>query len=402
MSLESKKILLAISGSIAAYKSAWLVRLLIKAGAEVKVILSESASEFVTPLTLGTLSKNPVITSFVGQDKSTWHNHVELGLWADLMVVAPATAHTLAKCAHGICDSILIASYLSCRCPVYFSPAMDLDMYAHFTTEESIEKLKNNGNFIIEPNSGELASGLDGKGRMAEPEEILETVIGHFKKDDFWKGKKILINAGPSQEDLDPVRFISNHSTGKMGFEIARVFSQSGANVTLIAGPVHQETPPGVTRINVRSADEMYTAMQKHHTECQVAIFSAAIADYKPSEIAQHKIKKLSDDMSIHLVKTVDIAATLGKDKKQDQIHVGFALETQNEIENAQSKLVRKNFDMIVLNSLQDKGAGFRYDTNKICILNSKGERHDFDLKNKTEVALDIRNSLKSYINAKN
>jgi phosphopantothenoylcysteine decarboxylase / phosphopantothenate---cysteine ligase len=402
MILLNKKIILAVSGSIAAYKSAFLVRLLVKEGAEVKVILTDAAKEFITPLTLGTLSKNAVISSFTSTDDGTWHNHVELGLWADIMIIAPATAHTLAKCAHGICDSMLVATYLSARCAVYFVPAMDLDMYAHFSTEDSLEKLQSNGNFIIAPNSGELASGLEGKGRMAEPEEIVNAVKAHFSKDNFFNNKKIIITAGPSQEDIDPVRFISNHSSGKMGYAIAKVLSDAGALVSIISGPVNIEKPFGVQIISVRSAEEMYNQTQALHNEADIVIFAAAVADYKPKEKATQKIKKKENEMIIELAKTVDIAAELGKIKKSNQVHVGFALETNNEYAHAMGKLERKNFDMIILNSLQDTGAGFRFDTNKIAIMDIKGGNQTYELKHKDQVAADIRDAIKKYIISKN
>jgi phosphopantothenoylcysteine decarboxylase / phosphopantothenate---cysteine ligase len=402
MILQNKKIIVAVSGSIAAYKSAFLVRLLVKEGADVKVILTEAAKEFITPLTLGTLSKNPVISSFTSTDDGTWHNHVELGLWADLMVMAPATAHTLAKCAHGICDSMLVATYLSARCPVYFAPAMDLDMYAHFSTEDSLYKLQSNGNFIIEPNSGELASGLDGKGRMAEPEEIVDALKAHFGKDDFFKNKKIVITAGPSQEDIDPVRFISNHSSGKMGYAIAKVLSDAGAEVAVVSGPVSIVKPIGPHFYGVRSAEEMYVKTKELHETADIIIFAAAVADYKPKEKATQKIKKKDSEMQIELTKTVDIAAELGKVKKANQVHVGFALETNDEYAHAMGKLERKNFDMIILNSLQDKGAGFRFDTNKIAIMDKKGKKQTYELKHKDEVAADIKEAIKQYIISKN
>jgi phosphopantothenoylcysteine decarboxylase / phosphopantothenate---cysteine ligase len=402
MILKNKKIILAVSGSIAAYKSAFLVRLLVKEGAEVKVILTDAAKEFITPLTLGTLSKNPVISSFTSTDDGTWHNHVELGLWADIMIIAPATAHTLAKCAHGICDSMLVATYLSARCPVYFAPAMDLDMYAHFSTEDSLEKLKSNGNFIIEPNSGELASGLDGKGRMAEPEEIVDALKAYFVKDIFFTNKKVLITAGPSQEDIDPVRFISNHSSGKMGYAIAKVLSDAGADVKIVSGPVSIEKPIGPKIYAVRSAEEMFKQMQNLHKEVDIVIFAAAVADYKPKEKANQKIKKKESEMFIELTKTIDIAAELGKVKKPMQVHVGFALETNDEYAHAIGKLERKNFDMIILNSLQDKGAGFRHDTNKIAIMDILGNKKDYELKHKDEVATDIKDAIKNYIISKN
>jgi phosphopantothenoylcysteine decarboxylase / phosphopantothenate---cysteine ligase len=398
MPLKNKKIILGVSGSIAAYKAAFLVRLLVKEGADVKVILTDAAKEFVTTLTLGTLSKNAVISSFISSEEGTWHNHVELGLWADLMLIAPATAHSLAKCAHGICDSMLVATYLSARCPVYFAPAMDLDMYAHFSTEDSIKKLKENGNYIIEPAEGELASGLEGKGRMAEPENIVLEIKRHFSKEEFFKNKKMLITAGPSQEDIDPVRFISNHSSGKMGYALAQAFSDAGADVTIISGPVGIKSPAGVKIVKVRTADEMFLETQKLHSSADIIIFAAAVADYKPKEIAIQKLKKKESEMFIELTKTVDIAAELGKNKQKNQVHVGFALETNDEYAHAMGKLERKNFDIIVLNSLQDKGAGFRFDTNKIAIMDINGKKLDFELKHKDEVAADIKVALQNYI----
>lgn len=390
MILKSKKILIGVSGSIAAYKIAFLTRLLVKQGAEVQIIITDAAKEFVTPLTLATLSKNPVLSEFVKDAEGTWNNHVDLGMWADVMLIAPASAKTLAKCAHGICDNLLIATYLSAKCPVIFAPAMDLDMYLHFSTEASLKLLMANGNQIIEPNSGELASGLEGKGRMAEPEEILDELESFFVRNEKLIGKKVLISAGPSQEDIDPVRFISNHSSGKMGFEIAKAFAQAGAEVTVVAGPVGISTPQGVLKVAVRTAQEMYEAMLNHHAEADIVIFSAAVADYRPKEVATQKLKKNDAEMFIALEKTVDIAKELGANKKTGQLHVGFALETNDEEKHALGKLERKNFDMIILNSLQDKGAGFRYDTNKITIMDTSGTKTEYPLKSKTEVAADV------------
>jgi phosphopantothenoylcysteine decarboxylase/phosphopantothenate--cysteine ligase len=394
LKLQDKKILLGVSGSIAAYKATFLTRLLIKEGAEVKVILTKAAAEFVTPLTLATLSKNPVLTSFVKNEQGEWNNHVELGLWADVMLIAPATAKTMGECANGIADNLLVATYLSARCPVFFAPAMDLDMYQHGSTKANIEKLQSFGNQVIEAESGELASGLSGQGRLAEPERIVNRLIRHFSYKPVLKNKRILITAGPTQEAIDPVRFISNHSSGKMGVAIAKAFYNAGAKVTMVAGPISISIPEGIKVIAVKSAQEMFEVTQKHFADSHIIIFAAAVADYAAAEIASQKIKKKSDEMSIELKKTVDIAATLGKEKGEHQFMIGFALETQDAIENAQSKLQRKGFDLIALNSLQDKGAGFRYDTNKITLLDTDGEILEFELKSKDAVAQDIMTAI--------
>lgn len=390
--LKDKKILIGVSGSIAAYKAALLVRLFVKKGAEVKVIMTKAATDFITPLTLSTLSKNAVITEFTNGNQGEWNNHVELGLWADAFVIAPASASTLAKCANGICDNILIATYLSARCTVFFAPAMDLDMYQHGSTKKNLETLQTFGNQVIEAENGELASGLSGQGRLAEPEHILATIENYFSKEPSLVGKSILITAGPTQEDIDPVRFISNHSSGKMGIALAEAFYKAGANVTVVAGPVSVAISKGIFVEKVRSAKEMFEATKKHFDKSDVVIFAAAVADYAPKEIATTKIKKKDNEMSIELTKTIDIAGTLGVQKRENQLLMGFALETNNEVENAQSKLQRKNFDIIVLNSLQDKGAGFRYDTNKITVFNKEGNKFEFELKHKDEVAEDIKN----------
>jgi phosphopantothenoylcysteine decarboxylase/phosphopantothenate--cysteine ligase len=400
LSLKNKKILLGISGSIAAYKSALLVRLLVKEKADVKVIMTESAKDFITPLTLSTLSKNPVLSSFTKGDTGEWNNHVELGLWADVMIIAPASANTLAKCANGICDNLLIASYLSAKCTVFFAPAMDLDMYKHPSTIGNLKKLTSYGNHIINAEFGELASGLMGEGRLAEPEQIVYELNRYFSKMTVFEGKKVLITAGPTQEPIDPVRFISNHSSGKMGFAIAEAFEMAGAEVTLVSGPVSIASPKGVKVEKVQSARQMLEATAKYFAESDIVVFSAAVADYTPTHVADKKIKKNEDvscsgQLNIELTKTTDIAATLGHQKKSGQIIVGFALETDNEFENAKGKLERKNFDFIVLNSLQDSGAGFRYDTNKIKIINQEGKIYDFDLKTKKEVAQDILATIK-------
>lgn len=401
MTLKHKNILIGITGSIAAYKIATLVRLLVKENANVKVIMTEAATEFITPLTISTLSKNPVHVAFSNKETGEWTNHVELGLWADVFLIAPASANTLAKCVTGICDNLLQAAYLSARCKVFFAPAMDLDMYQHGSTQANLAILKSYGNEIIEPNDGELASGLNGKGRMAEPEELVDVIKREFGRDNRLAGKRVVITAGPTQEDIDPVRYISNHSSGKMGFELAGAFSLAGAEVTLVTGPSSLSDITHVNRINVRSAQEMYEAVLNLHHDADIVIFSAAVADYKPSTVATQKIKKQDAEMFIELDKTIDIAATLGELKRENQIHVGFALETNDEFQNAKGKLERKNFDMIVLNSLQDKGAGFRYDTNKITIFDQNGGEQFFELKSKEEVAQDIKNAVVLYLESK-
>jgi len=391
---------LGVSGSIAAYKSALLVRLLVKDGAEVKVIMTESAKDFITPLTLSTLSKNPVLSSFTKGDSGEWNNHVELGLWADVMIIAPASANTLAKCANGICDNLLIATYLSAKCSVFFAPAMDLDMYKHPSMIENVGKLNSYGNHIINAEFGELASGLVGEGRLAEPEQIVHELTRHFSKIAVFEGKKVLITAGPTQEPIDPVRFISNHSSGKMGFAIAEAFEMAGAEVTLVSGPVSIALPKGVKVEKVQSARQMFETTAKYFAESDIVVLAAAVADFTSLHVAEKKIKKKEDvsggvPLNIELTKTTDIAATLGQQKNSGQIIVGFALETDNELENAKEKLERKNFDFIVLNSLQDSGAGFRYDTNKIKIIDREGKIYDFDLKTKKEVAQDILATIK-------
>jgi phosphopantothenoylcysteine decarboxylase / phosphopantothenate---cysteine ligase len=389
--LKNKKIILGISGSIAAYKIAFLTRLLIKEGADIQIVMTQAAKEFITPLTLATLSKKPVLSEFVKDQTGTWNNHVDLGLWADAILIAPATAHTLAKCANGICDDLLTAIYLSAKCPVMFAPAMDLDMYQHPSTIENIKKLQSYGNQIVKSNFGELASGLVGEGRMAEPEELVEILTKHFSENVILKGKKVLITAGPTQEPIDPVRFISNHSTGKMGYAIADKFAKAGADVTLVSGPTSLKSPDSsINLVKVRSAKEMYEATKKYFEKADVIVLSAAVADYTPAVVADKKIKKKEDTFNIELTKTVDIAKTCGQLKRPEQLMVGFALETDNEVENAIGKIKSKNLDMIVLNSLQDSGAGFGHDTNKICIIKKDGTMIDFDLKSKQDVAMDI------------
>ncbi|KAB7727947.1 bifunctional phosphopantothenoylcysteine decarboxylase/phosphopantothenate--cysteine ligase CoaBC [Rudanella paleaurantiibacter] len=390
--LHAKRILLGITGSIAAYKAALLVRLLVKAGAEVQVIMTEAAGEFITPLTLSTLSKRPVLSSFVGNPaEGTWNNHVELGLWADALVIAPASAHTLARCAFGLCNDLLSAVYLSAKCPVFFAPAMDLDMYRHPSTLHNIDRLASYGNHIIRAEHGELASGLVGEGRLAEPETIVEQLTHFFNQRGALVGRRVLITAGPTQEPIDPVRYISNHSTGKMGYAIARAFAMAGADVTLVSGPTALPLPhPAVRRVPVRSAAEMFRATEAEFEQADLLILNAAVADYTPAHPAHQKIKKKEAEFSLELTKTVDIAATLGARKRPGQLMMGFALETENEQENALGKLQRKNLDWIVLNSLRDAGAGFGHDTNKITVMDRGGNVRVFDLKTKEEVAEDL------------
>lgn len=396
--LIGKRILVGVTGSIAAYKSALLVRLLKKAGADVQVIMTEAAQDFITPLTLATLSQQPVLTSLIAsRETGAWINHVELGLWADAFVVAPATAHTLAQCAHGLADDTLSVTYLSARCPVWWAPAMDMDMFHHATTQQNLMLLNQRGNHIIEVESGELASGLVGAGRMAEPETIVRQLERHFAAQPALQGKRVLITAGPTQEAIDPVRFISNHSTGKMGYALAEAFALAGADVHLISGPTCLSLPDAaITREVVRSADEMFAATEKQFSTADLVIFSAAVADYKPQIVAEQKIKKTENAFQLSLTKTIDIAATLGQQKKPGQYIVGFALETHDEHTNALDKLRRKNFDWIVLNSLRDAGAGFGYDTNRITIIDRNGNETGFPLKPKRDVATDILNLISS------
>lgn len=393
--LKGKKVVVAVTGSIAAYKSALIVRQLIKSGAEVKVVMTASSHDFITPLTLSTLSKNPVYSEFTSSKESgTWNNHVELGLWADLLLVAPATANSLSKMASGESDNFLMAVYLSAKCPVYIAPAMDLDMYKHPSTKENIEKLVSFGNIIIYPGSGELASGLEGEGRLAEPEEIIEFITQDLRAKQPLFGKKILVTAGPTHEALDPVRYLGNRSTGKMGFSLAKKASELGAEVTLISGPVSLATPnPSIERINVISAQEMFEAVSAQFEHQHIVIMAAAVADYTPASFSQSKMKKKDGELSIELKRTQDILAHLGQ-HKQNQILVGFALETNNERENAQGKLERKNLDFIVLNSLNDEGAGFAGESNKVSILSKNNKSIDFELKPKEDVSVDILNYL--------
>jgi phosphopantothenoylcysteine decarboxylase / phosphopantothenate---cysteine ligase len=389
--LKNRKILLAVTGSIAAYKSAVLVRLLVKAGAKVKVVMSPSAADFITPLTLSTLSKNPVVIEFVKNKKGEWNNHVELGLWADIMLVAPASANTLAKMASGICDNLLMAVYLSAKCPVYFAPAMDLDMYKHQSTKDNLKKLRSFGNKIIQPGTGELASGLQGEGRMAEPEEIIAFIEKELSRNMPLAGKKALVTAGPTYEAIDPVRFIGNHSSGKMGFAIAEALAAKGAEVTLVTGPSNLRLENNsIQRIDITSAEELFKASLKAFKNANIAVLSAAVADFKPAKAASQKIKKDKAETAITLVPTKDTLEALGKLKKKGQLLIGFALETENETANAKAKIKKKNLDLIVLNSLNDKGAGFKTDTNKITIIDRNNKISKFELKNKSEVAEDI------------
>jgi phosphopantothenoylcysteine decarboxylase/phosphopantothenate--cysteine ligase len=399
--LKGKKVLLGICGSIAAYKAAILTRLLVKAGADVKIVTTAAALDFITPLTLATLSKNPVLTHFTKNETGEWNNHVELGLWADVMIIAPASANTLAKMAQGSCDNLLLAVYLSARCPVLVAPAMDLDMLQHPSTKSNLEKLKQFGNTLIDPNHGELASGLVGHGRMAEPEEILEQVTFFFQQQSVLSGKTVLITAGPTNEPIDPVRFIGNNSSGKMGFAIAEVLANKGAAVTLVTGPTTLHiNNPGIRVITVKTAEEMFEACQSIFEKTDISVFSAAVADYRPREAALEKIKKDDNTMTVELVKTVDIAATLGKQKRKGQFTVGFALETENESSNALKKLQSKNLDLIVLNSLRDEGAGFGHDTNRIRIFDKQENVLTFELKTKKEVAEDIVQTIIKKFNA--
>jgi len=391
--LKGKKIILSVCGSIAAYKTAILTRLLVKAGAEVQVLMTPAATDFITPLTLSTLSNRSVYHEI--SSSSAWNNHVELGLWADAMLVAPITATTLGKLANGICDTMVAAVYLSAKCPVFFAPAMDLDMWKHPASQRNVAQLQSYGNYLIPVGYGELASGLVGDGRMAEPEEIVAHLGNFFAQKTDLIGKKILLTAGPTYEAIDPVRFIGNRSSGKMGVAIANSLAERGAEVKLILGPSNQKVEHSKIKvIKVESAAEMYRASLKHFPSCDGAILAAAVADYRPQNIQSQKIKKSGNTLELTLEKTEDIAANLGQQKRKNQFLVGFALETTNEIENAKSKLKRKNFDFIVLNSLQDKGAGFGHDTNKIMILHKDGKIQPFDLKSKQAVAEDIVNQV--------
>lgn len=400
MILKGKKILLGVTGSIAAYKAALIVRLFIKAGAEVKVIMTEAATEFITPLTLSTLSKNPVFTEFYTRKDGVWNNHVDLGIWADLFILAPASANTMAKLVHGQSDNLLTATYLSAKCPVFIAPAMDLDMWKHPSTQSNIETLESYGNKIIPVGEGELASGLSGAGRMAEPEEILhfsEKGILNSSESLPLSDKQVLINAGPTYEAIDPVRFIGNRSSGKMGIALANRAREMGAQVTLILGPSNQRPAyDSINVVKVTSAEQMFEATDKAFAESDITILCAAVADFTPKYVSDIKIKKKdnAEEISIELKRTKDILKTMGEKKKDNQILVGFALETNNEEENAKAKLKKKNLDLIVLNSLQDKGAGFQADTNKVSIFDRDNNITKFELKSKADVAIDILNKV--------
>jgi phosphopantothenoylcysteine decarboxylase/phosphopantothenate--cysteine ligase len=389
--LKSKNVILGVTASIAAYKSAFIVRELKKAGALVKVIQTDASLDFVTPLTLSTLSENTVLTKMVEDDTKDWISHVDLAQWADLILIAPVTAKTMAKMVAGECDSLLLATYLSAKCPVYFAPAMDLDMYKHPSTKQNIEKLVSFGNKFIAPTFGELASGLVGEGRMAEPEDIIDFIKKDLSADLPLSKKKVLITAGPTYEPIDPVRFIGNHSSGKMGYHLAMQAAKMGAEVTLIMGPSDLKVEnSNVLQINVKTAKDMQRSVKDHFEDADIAIFSAAVSDYKTENIASQKVKKSNGSWDISLTKTNDILLEISQEKKENQILVGFALETENELENAKEKLINKNLDMIVLNSLNDKGAGFGYDSNKITIIEKDNKIEEFELKHKREVAKDI------------
>ncbi len=390
MSLIGKNIVIGVCGSIAAYKIATLVRLLTKEGAKVKVLMTHEATHFITPLTLSTLSNNPVLVDYFDEKTGEWNNHVHIGLEADILLFAPLTANTLGKLANGLCDNLLTAVYLSAKCPVFYAPAMDLDMWKHPSTIRNISSLNSYGNIMIPPGEGELASGLIGEGRLAEPAEILSHLSSFFENGEALKGKTALVTAGPTHEAIDPVRFIGNHSSGKMGYAIAQRLKELGATVTLISGPTALEQPQGVDRIAITSAQEMFEKTEAYFEQSDIIVMSAAVADYTPQTVADQKIKKKEDTFSIDMKKTIDILATLGKRKRDNQVLIGFALETNNELENAKAKLVKKNLDFIVLNSMQDIGAGFAKDTNKITIITQNGKEQVFALKSKMEVAKDI------------
>ncbi|TAJ10465.1 bifunctional phosphopantothenoylcysteine decarboxylase/phosphopantothenate--cysteine ligase CoaBC [Marinilabiliaceae bacterium JC017] len=400
--LKGKRFILGITGSIAAYKAASLVRLLVKEGAEVQVLMTGLAKQFITPLTMATLSKRPILVEFFNPENGDWNSHVDMGLWADAMIVAPATANTMGKMANGIADNLLITTYLSARCPVFVAPAMDLDMYNHPSTIRNMQVLKSYGNHFIEPASGELASGLIGKGRMEEPEVIVEQLKTFFedkRSSGTLAGKKVMVTAGPTYEKLDPVRFIGNYSSGKMGYAIAEKLADKGAEVLLVSGPtVLNVDHPGITRINVESASEMYDTCKERFEEMDIAIMAAAVADYTPASRSAEKMKRTEDDLKLELIPTRDIAASLGKMKKTNQVLVGFALESENERTNAEKKLKKKNLDFIVLNSLKDEGAGFLTDTNKVTIVSKDNKVNEYSLKSKTEVAEDIVGYLAEYM----
>jgi len=397
--LKDKNIILGVTGGIAAYKTATLVRGLVKKGANVKVIMTRHAKEFITPLTMATLSKNPILVEFYNPENGDWNSHVDLGLWADLYVIAPATANSMGKMANGIADNLLITTYLSAKCPVMFAPSMDLDMYKHPSTQKNIETLKAYGNIVIEPESGELASGLIGKGRMEEPEVMVEFIENFFAEKKKLLGRKYLITAGPTYEKIDPVRFIGNYSSGKMGYAIAEQLANRGAEVILISGPVNLKiNHPNILRIDVESASDMYEEAVKYFPSCDGAIMSAAVADFTPLSKEEKKVKRGKENYHIELTPNKDIAAELGKLKNDNQMLIGFALETDNEHANAVSKLNKKNLDFIVLNSLKDKGAGFGVDTNKIKIIDKNSEEKKYELNSKKQVACDILDYMEKFI----
>lgn len=396
--LRGKHILLGVTGSIAAYKAAILIRLLVKQGAEVRVVMTPLAKEFISPLTLATLAKNPILVDFFDPESGQWNSHIDLGLWADLYLIAPATANTIAKMAHGVADNLLLTTYLSARCPVMVAPAMDLDMFHHKATQQNLEILKSYGNIIIEPREGELASGLEGKGRMEEPENIVEKIIQFFTATASLKGFKVMVTAGPTYEPIDPVRFIGNYSSGKMGYAIASELAARGAAVVLISGPVHLEPDKtNIELIRVTTAQQMFEKALTYFPQCQAAILAAAVADYRPSQVASHKIKRTDSSLTLQLEPNPDIAAELGKQKKS-QILVGFALETDNYIDNARKKLKSKNLDFIVLNPANEPHTGFMTDTNRITIIDKYENVETFDLKTKQEVAKDIVNRLEKML----
>ena len=398
--LKGKHIIVGVTGSIAAYKTAILVRALVKEGAEVKVIMTETAKKFITPLTLATLSKNPVLVEFFDPENGQWNSHVSLGLWADMYLIAPVTASTLAKMAYGVADNLLVTTYLSSRCPVFVAPAMDLDMFAHPSTQKSLEILRERGVTVVEPAAGELASGLDGKGRMEEPEKIVEQVIRHFSKKATFSGKRVLITSGPTREPIDPVRYLTNNSSGKMATAIAQELTFRGASVTVVSGPAAVKPKQSdIQVIDVVTAEEMYQAtIAQYEQGADIVVLCAAVADYTPAQKSSVKMKKKGDNVTLELLPTKDIAACVGKIKRDGDILVGFALETDNEFDNAQDKLARKNLDMIVLNSLRDEGAGFAGDTNKVNIFFKNGERSSYPLKSKQSVAIDIVDSIEGLL----
>lgn len=396
--LQGKKIILGVTGSIAAYKAAHLVRLLVKEGMEVKVIMTPLAKEFITPLTLATLSRNPILVDFFNPENGDWNSHVDLGMWADAYLIAPATANTIGKMVNGVADNLLLTTYLSAKCPVFVAPAMDLDMFAHPSTKHNLDILRSYGNQIIEPAVGQLASGLEGKGRMEEPENIVQFLDDYFTPK-LMSGKKVLITAGPTYEKIDPVRFVGNYSSGKMGFALADACAKQGAEVTLITGPVNVRAKhAAINRINVESAEEMYKAVLSKFDKMDGAILCAAVADFTPVSQSEYKLKREYDNLVVELKPTLDIAAEVGKIKRHEQFLVGFALETNNEEANAKSKMERKNFDFIVLNSLQDPNSGFGFDTNKVSIIHRSGLQREYELKSKLEVADDIINEINTLI----